>query len=67
MALLVLLFLLVAGPALAANTLQSVSASPLPGGKVQLTLSFSGPAVAPQPAFEFRRDGVQHTARRRPV
>ena len=40
--------LLVAGPALAANTLQSVSASPLPGGKVQLTLSFSGPAVAPQ-------------------
>ena len=48
MALLVLLFLLVAGPALAANTLQSVSASPLPGGKVQLTLSFSGPAVAPQ-------------------
>jgi type IV pilus assembly protein PilQ len=48
MALLVLLFLLVAGPALAANTLQSVSASPLPGGKVQLTLNFSGPAVAPQ-------------------
>jgi len=48
MALLVLLFLLVAGPALAANTLQSVSAAPLPGGKVQLTLSFSGPAVAPQ-------------------
>jgi type IV pilus assembly protein PilQ len=48
MALLVLLFLLVAGPALAANTLQSVSASPLPGGKVQLTLTFSGPAVAPQ-------------------
>ncbi|MDE2053416.1 MAG: type IV pilus secretin PilQ [Xanthomonadaceae bacterium] len=48
MALLALLFLLVAGPALAANTLQSVSASPLPGGKVQLTLSFSGPAVAPQ-------------------
>jgi len=48
MALLVLLFLLVAGPALAANTLQSISASPLPGGKVQLTLSFSGPAVAPQ-------------------
>lgn len=48
MALLVLLFLVVAGPAMAANTLQSVSASPLPGGKVQLTLSFSGPAVAPQ-------------------
>jgi type IV pilus assembly protein PilQ len=48
MALLVLLFLLVAGPALAANTLQSVSAAPLPGGKVRLTLSFSGPAVAPQ-------------------
>ncbi|HEY8230267.1 MAG TPA: type IV pilus secretin PilQ [Rhodanobacteraceae bacterium] len=48
MALLVLLFLLVAGPALAANTLQSISASPLPGGKVQLTLRFSGPAVAPQ-------------------
>ncbi|WIG54229.1 MAG: Type IV pilus biogenesis protein PilQ [Rhodanobacteraceae bacterium] len=40
--------LLVAGPAMAANTLQSVSASPLPGGKVQVTLSFSGPAVAPQ-------------------
>ena len=40
--------LLVAGPALAANTLQSVSASPLPGGKVQLTLTFSGPAVAPE-------------------
>jgi type IV pilus assembly protein PilQ len=33
---------------MAANTLQSVSAAPLPGGKVQLTLSFSGPAVAPQ-------------------
>lgn len=48
MALLVLLLLLVAGPALAANTLQSVSASPLPGGKVQLTLTFSGAAVAPQ-------------------
>ena len=48
MALLVLLFLLVAGPALAANTLQSVSASPLPGGKVQLTLTFSGPAATPQ-------------------
>ena len=48
MALLVLLFLLVAGPALAANTLRSVSASPLPGGKVQLTLTFSGPAANPQ-------------------
>ena len=48
MALLVLLFALVAGPAMAANTLQSVSAAPLPGGKVQLTLSFSGPAAAPQ-------------------
>lgn len=47
-ALLVLLFALVAGPAMAANTLQSVSAAPLPGGKVRLTLSFSGPAVAPQ-------------------
>ncbi|TAN01526.1 MAG: type IV pilus secretin PilQ [Rhodanobacteraceae bacterium] len=45
---LVSLLLLVAGPALAANTLQSVNASPLPGGKVQLTLTFSGPAVAPQ-------------------
>ena len=48
MALLVLLLLLVAGPALAANTLQNVSAASLPGGKVQLTLTFSGPAVAPQ-------------------
>lgn len=48
MALLVLALLLVAGPALAANTLQSVSASPLPGGKTQLTLTFSGQAVAPQ-------------------
>jgi type IV pilus assembly protein PilQ len=48
MALLVLALLLVAGPALAANTLQSVSASPLPGGKTQLTLTFSGQAIAPQ-------------------
>jgi type IV pilus assembly protein PilQ len=40
--------MLLAGPALAANTLQSVSASPLPGGKTQLTLTFSGQAVAPQ-------------------
>ncbi len=47
MALLVLL-LLVAGPALAANTLQNVSAASLPGGKVQLTLTFSGPAATPQ-------------------
>ncbi|TAN06452.1 MAG: type IV pilus secretin family protein [Rhodanobacteraceae bacterium] len=45
---LVALCLLVAGPALAANTLQGVSASPLPGGKVQLTLTFSGQAVTPQ-------------------
>jgi len=45
---LVMLCLLVAAPAMAANTLQSISASPLPGGKVQLTLSFAGPVVAPQ-------------------
>jgi type IV pilus assembly protein PilQ len=43
-----LLLLLVAGPAMAANTLQDVSASPLPGGKVQVTLTFSGPAATPQ-------------------
>jgi type IV pilus assembly protein PilQ len=48
MALLAMSFLLVAGPAMAANTLQNVSASPLPGGKVQLTLTFSGPAAMPQ-------------------
>jgi type IV pilus assembly protein PilQ len=40
--------LLVAGPAMAANTLQDVSATPLPGGKVQVTLTFSGPAATPQ-------------------
>jgi len=40
--------LLVAGPAMAANTLQNVSATPLPGGKVQVTLTFSGPAATPQ-------------------
>jgi len=40
--------LLVAGPAIAANTLQNVSATPLPGGKVQVTLTFSGPAATPQ-------------------
>jgi type IV pilus assembly protein PilQ len=48
MAFLVLMLLLVAGPALAANTLQNVSAASLPGGKVQLTLTFSGPAATPQ-------------------
>jgi type IV pilus assembly protein PilQ len=42
------LSLLVAGPALAANTLKSVSAAPLANGKVQLTLTFSGPATTPQ-------------------
>jgi type IV pilus assembly protein PilQ len=45
---LAMLFLLVAGPALAANTLQSVSSSALPGGKVQVVLTFSGPATAPK-------------------
>jgi type IV pilus assembly protein PilQ len=40
--------LLVAGPAMAANALQDVSATPLPGGKVQVTLTFSGPAATPQ-------------------
>jgi type IV pilus assembly protein PilQ len=45
---LALVLLLVAGPALAANSLKSVSASPLDGGKVQLTLTFTGPAVAPE-------------------
>jgi type IV pilus assembly protein PilQ len=40
--------LLVARPAMAANTLQNVSATPLPGGKVQVTLTFSGPAATPQ-------------------
>ncbi|TAN08532.1 MAG: type IV pilus secretin PilQ [Rhodanobacteraceae bacterium] len=48
LALLVLALLLVAGPALAANTLQNVSSAPLPDGRVQLTLTFSGPASAPQ-------------------
>jgi type IV pilus assembly protein PilQ len=48
MALLAMSFLLVAGPAMAANTLQNVSATPLPGGKVQVTLTFSGPAATPQ-------------------
>src|SRR5690348_18143564 len=48
MALLAMSFLLVAGPAMAANTLQNVSASPLPGGKVQVTLTFSGPAATSQ-------------------
>ena len=48
LALLAMSFLLVAGPAMAANTLQNVSASPLPGGKVQVTLTFSGPAATPQ-------------------
>jgi type IV pilus assembly protein PilQ len=43
-----MLGLLIAGPAVAANTLQNVSAAPLPGGKVQVTLTFSGPAAAPQ-------------------
>ncbi len=43
-----MLSLLVAGPALAANTLKSVSAAPLANGKVQLTLTFSGPATTPQ-------------------
>jgi type IV pilus assembly protein PilQ len=47
-AVLAMLLLLVAGPALAANTLQNVSTSALPGGKVQVTLTFSGPAAAPQ-------------------
>ena len=40
--------LLVAGPAMAANTLQNVSAASLPGGKVQVTLTFSGPPATPQ-------------------
>ncbi len=48
MAWLALVLLLVAGPALAANSLKSVSAAPLDGGKVQLTLTFTGPAVAPE-------------------
>ncbi|MGH8112775.1 MAG: type IV pilus secretin PilQ [Rhodanobacteraceae bacterium] len=46
-ALLALLLALIAGPALAANTLQHVSASALPGGEVQLTLTFAGPAATP--------------------
>lgn len=33
---------------MAANTLQNVSATSLPGGKVQVTLTFSGPAATPQ-------------------
>ncbi|MGH8146364.1 MAG: type IV pilus secretin PilQ [Rhodanobacteraceae bacterium] len=51
MAWLAALLLLMTGPALAAaatNTLKSVSASPVEGGKVQLTLTFSGPAATPQ-------------------
>ncbi|HEX7324637.1 MAG TPA: type IV pilus secretin PilQ [Rhodanobacteraceae bacterium] len=44
---LALLFLLVAAPALAANTLESVSAASLPNGKVQLVLTFAGAAATP--------------------
>lgn len=43
-----LLGLLIAAPALAANTLQDMTSTPLPGGKVQLTLKFAQPAAAPR-------------------
>ncbi|MGN6314307.1 MAG: type IV pilus secretin PilQ [Rhodanobacteraceae bacterium] len=39
--------LLLAVPAFAANTLQDVTSTPLPDGKVQLTLKFAQPASAP--------------------
>jgi len=39
--------LLLAVPAFAANTLQDVSSTQLPDGKVQLTLKFAQPASAP--------------------
>ncbi|HEX7129576.1 MAG TPA: type IV pilus secretin PilQ [Rhodanobacteraceae bacterium] len=39
--------LLLAVPALAANTLQGVTSTPLPDGKVQLTLKFAQPVSAP--------------------
>jgi type IV pilus assembly protein PilQ len=39
--------LLLAVPAFAANTLQDVTSTPLPGGKVQLTLKFAQPATVP--------------------
>ena len=35
-------------PAFAANTLQDVTSTPLPGGKVQLTLKFAQPVEAPR-------------------
>ncbi|MEO6967027.1 MAG: type IV pilus secretin PilQ [Rhodanobacteraceae bacterium] len=43
-----LLGLLVAVPALAENALQNVTSTPLPDGKVQLTLKFAQPATAPR-------------------
>ena len=39
--------LLLAVPAMAANTLQDVTSTPLPDGKVQLTLKFAQPPSAP--------------------
>ena len=47
LALLALLGMLMALPAFAANRLTNVSSAALQDGKVQLTLSFSGPAAAP--------------------
>ncbi len=38
----------VAGQAQAQNVLQDIAYTALPGGKVEVTLKFSGPAVAPQ-------------------
>ena len=43
----VLFGLLLAVPAFAANTLQDVTSTPLPDGKVQVTLKFAQPASAP--------------------
>jgi len=43
-----LLGLFVCVPAFAANTLQDVTSTPLPDGKVQLTLQFAQPVAAPR-------------------
>lgn len=45
---LALLGLLIAAPGLAANTLQDITSTSLPGGKVQLTLKFAQPVAAPR-------------------
>ncbi|HJU08102.1 MAG TPA: type IV pilus secretin PilQ [Rhodanobacteraceae bacterium] len=47
-AIVALLGLIACVPAFAANTLQDVTSTPLPGGKVQLTLKFAQPVTAPR-------------------